>query len=335
MTWIELTRPLLALSVLGALLLGSPTVGAADRPLPLQVVARIPLPGASVRFDYTSIDPTSHRLYIAHMDADELLVFDLQTRRVIKQIHAPGVHGVIAVPALHRIYASATNDHQAVTIDARTDAVVARAPAGDYPDGLAYDSAERHIFVSDESGGVETVLDAAGQRIATIDLGGEAGNVEYDAGTGRVLADVQTRDDIAIIDPRTNRIVHRVPLPGCNHDHGLLIDAKHRLAFVACDGNATLLTLDLRTNKIIDRDLVGANPDVLAYDSSLRRLYVSAESGTVSVFREDAHGLTKLGQAFLATEAHTVAVDPHTHLVYFPLQSGKGDRPELLIMSPR
>jgi DNA-binding beta-propeller fold protein YncE len=335
MTRIQLTRPLLALSVLGALLVGAATVGAADRPHPLQVVARIALPGDSVRFDYTSLDAASHRLYIAHMDADELLVFDIRTRRVVKTIHAPGVHGVIAVPALGRVYASATNDHQALTIDARTDAVIARAPAGDYPDGLAYDPSERHIFVSDESGGVETVLTASGHRIATVPLGGEAGNVQYDAGTGHVLADVQTRDDIAIINPRTNSVIQRVPLPGCNHDHGLLIDASHRLAFVACDGNAILLTLDLRTNKIIDRELVGANPDVLAYDGSLRRLYVSAESGTVAVFREDAHGLTKLGQAFLAAEAHTVAVDPRTHLAYFPLQRGNSGRPELLIMSPR
>lgn len=334
MTWIPLTRPLLALSVLGALLLGAATACAANRPLPLQAVARVALPGASVRFDYTSIDPASHRLYIAHMDADELLTFDVRTRRVIKQIHAPGVHGVIAVPALDRVYASATNDHQALTIDARTGAIVARAPAGDYPDGLAYDPTERHIFVSDENGGVETVLNAAGHRIATVDLGGEAGNVQYDAGTGHVLADVQTRDDIAIIDPRTNRIVQRVPLPGCNHDHGLLVDAKHRLAFVACDGNAMLLTLDLRTMKIIGRALVGANPDVLAYDPSNRRLYVSAESGVVAVFQEDAGGLKKLGQAFLATEAHTVAVDPRTHLVYFALQSGSAGRPQLVIMRP-
>jgi YVTN family beta-propeller protein len=317
------------------LLLGAANVGAANGSLPLREVARISLPGGSVRFDYTSLDPASHRLYIAHMDADELLVFDVRTRRVLKTIRAPGVHGVIAVAALGRVYASATNDHDVLTINARTNAVIARAPAGSYPDGLAYDSAERHIFVSDESGGVETVLNAAGHRIATVPVGGEAGNVQYDQGTGRVLADVQTRDDIAVIDPRSNRVTGRIPLPGCNHDHGLLIDAKHRLAFVACDGNAILLTLDLRTNKIVGRASVGTDPDVLAFDSSLRRLYVSAESGTVAVFHEDAHGLTKLGQAFLATEAHTVAVDPRTHLVYFPLQRGSSGGPQLLIMSPK
>ena len=40
------------------------------------------------------------------------------------------------------------------------------------------------------------------------------------------------------------------------------------------------------------------------------------------------------GQAFLAPEAHTVAVDPRTHLVYFPLENGAGGIPELLIMKP-
>jgi hypothetical protein len=79
---------------------------------------------------------------------------------------------------------------------------------------------------------------------------------------------------------------------------------------------------------------VGATPDVLAFDTSLHRLYVSAESGVVAVFAEHAHSLTKLGQAFLATEAHTVAVDSRTHFVYFPLQSGSTGGAQLLIMKP-
>jgi len=293
------------------------------------------LSGSSVRFDYTSLDPGANKLYIAHMDAGQLLVFDIRTRRVIRTIAAPGVHGVIAVPQLGRVYASATDAREVLTLDSRSGKVIARAPAGQYPDGLAYDPVERHVFVSDESGGVETVLNAGGHRIATISLGGEAGNVQYDSGSGHVLADVQTRNDIAVIDPRTNRIVRRVALPGCSHDHGLLIDASRRLAFVACDGNAKLLTLDLKRMKVVGTASVGGSPDVLAFDSSLRRLYVAAESGEVAVFAERAHGLTKLGQAELAPYAHTVAVDPRTHLVYFPLQRGSNGRPQLLIMAPR
>jgi hypothetical protein len=62
-------------------------------------------------------------------------------------------------------------------------------------------------------------------------------------------------------------------------------------------------------------------------------LYVAAESGEVAVFAESGRRLTKLGQAKLADNAHTVAVDPTTHLVYFPLENVDG-KPILRIMRP-
>ena len=268
------------------------------------------------------------------MDANRLLAFNVVQRKITKTIAAPGVHGVIAVPEIGRVYASATNAREVLTINSRTGAVLARAPAGEYPDGLVYDPVQRHVFISDESGGVETVITAAGHRIATISLGGEAGNVQFDPVTDHVLAAVQTRTDIAVIDPRTDRIIKRVHVPNCVNDHGLLIDAPRRLAFVACDGNAKLLTLDLRTMTFTGTFNVGQSPDVLAFDASNRRLYVSAESGIVAVFAETNTSAKPLGMSFLATEAHTVAVDPTTHLVYFPLQSGSTGKPQLLIMKP-
>ena len=299
--------------------------------LPLQTVASVPLPGASSRLDYASVDAQRHRLYIAHLGSGLVIVFDTKTRRVVKAIPAPGAHGVLAVPALGLLFATATDSRELLTIDERTLKVIARAPAGQYPDGIAWDPDHRRIYVSDESGGVETVFSAAGHKLATIQLGGEAGNVQYDPGSHHILADVQSRNAIAVIDPRSERVLRSVAMPGsCGHPHGLLVDAPHRLAFVACDENATLLTLDLDRLKVIGRTSVGAGPDVLAFDASLRRLYVASESGVVTVFTEHGRGLAKLGQAFLAPEAHAVAVDPSTHLVYFPLQDG----PLLRVMKP-
>lgn len=320
----------LLIGVLASLL---STLAAGSPRFPLKLVARVGLPGPSNRFDYTSIDPTTNRLYIAHMNAGKLLVFDLASRRVIGIVDAPGVHGVIAVPSLHRVFASATDDQEVLTIDARSNKVIAHAPAGSYPDGLVYDPVERHVFVSDESGGVETVLNARGKRLATIQLGGEAGNVQYDAASGHILVAVQTRDEVAVIDPKTNAIIRRLQV-ACDHPHGLLVDSTHQLAFVACDGNAKLLTLDLRRMKVTGTADVGSSPDVLAFDSSLRRLYVAAESGQVAVFAEGAHAVRKLGQTELAPAAHTVAADSKSHLVYFPLESGSNGKPQLLIMKP-
>src|SRR5207247_1820471 len=135
-----------------------------------------------------------------------------------------------------------TDAHELVTIDEQTGAVLRRALAGSYPDGIAYDAPDRAVFVSDESGGAETVADArSGRRLGAIALAGEAGNVQYDPGSRRVLVDVQTRNELVAIDPRRRRIAARYPLPGCVHDHGLHLDPARRLAFIACDGNSTLL----------------------------------------------------------------------------------------------
>jgi DNA-binding beta-propeller fold protein YncE len=317
-------RAIIATAMSGALIFAAAA-------LPLRTVTTRPLPGGSSRLDYASIDSKRHRLYISHLGGGLVIVFDTKARRVVTTIPAPGAHGVLAVPSLHRVFASATDDRQLVTIDARTNKVVARAPAGEYPDGIAYDSADRRVYVSDESGGAETVFGASGRRIGSVPLGGDAGNVQYDPVSGRVLVDVQSRNEVAAISTRTNRVVRRVSLPGCDHPHGLLVDAASRLAFVACDENAKLLTLDLGRMKVTGTADVGDSPDVLAFDRSLRRLYVSAESGNVAVFAERGRTLKKLGQAFLAPEAHTVAVDSSTHLVYFPLQDG----PTLRIMKPK
>lgn len=308
---------------------------AAHQSSPLRLVANVSLPGPGNRFDYMSLDAASDRLYIAHMNAGELLFFDLRRRRVINTVSAPGIHGVIAVPGSHRLYASATDAQQLFTIDSRSGKVIARAPAGRYPDGLAYDAREARVFVSDEVGGSEAVFNAAGRRIGTVDLGGAAGNVQYDAKSGRIIVAVQTRDDLVVIDPARTRIIRRVALPGCDHPHGLQLDPPRRLAFVACDGNALLLTLDLKTMQVTGRASVGGSPDVLAFDTSSRWLYVAAESGEVAVFAEHERTLRKLGQWKLASTAHTVAIDPRNHYSYFPLESGEGGKPELRIMAPR
>jgi DNA-binding beta-propeller fold protein YncE len=111
------------------------------------------------------------------------------------------------------------------------------------------------------------------------------------------------------------------------------VDATAGLAYVACVGNATLLVLDLANLGVLGRFGIGSGADVLALDDGARRLYVAAESGVVSVFAVEGRHLRKLGQARLATRAHSVAVDPATHHVFFPLERVGGE-PVLRVMAP-
>jgi hypothetical protein len=110
------------------------------------------------------------------------------------------------------------------------------------------------------------------------------------------------------------------------------LDVAPRLAFVAGEENHKLAVVDLTSMQTLATYPVGKNPDVLAFDPGLKRSYVSAESGTVTVFRENGKALVQEGTLSMP-HAHTVCVDPDSHLLYFPLQSVDG-RPVLRIMEP-
>jgi len=85
---------------------------------PLKKVADVPLPGSAVRFDYQSLDTSQGRLYIAHMNANQLVVFDTKKRLVVANLDGfPSVHGVWAIPELGRVYASVTGEHKVASVD--------------------------------------------------------------------------------------------------------------------------------------------------------------------------------------------------------------------------
>ncbi len=303
--------------------------------LPLQDVADLPLPGSSSRFDYQAVDTRRRRLFIAHLGAGRLIAFDVAHRRVSGMVGGlPGVRGVAVAPDLGRVYAAATDRHQLVTLDERTLRVRGRAAAGGFPDGVAYDAADALIFVSDVDGRQEMIFQArSGRRVGRVQLSGDPGNVQYDTPTRTMIVAVGSAGEVDVIAPRARRILKRIRVPGCDRPHGVEVVSSQRRAFVACEGNSKLVVVDLARLRARALFSVGEDPDVLDFDPGRRRLYVASESGVVSVFALRGDGLAKLGEAKLADHAHSVAVDPKTHLVYFPLED-VGGKPVLRIMRP-
>ncbi len=304
------------------------------------LVGDFTLGSATNRVDYLSLDPDVHRLFIAKMGAGEVLAFDTAQKKIVaKAGNLPKVTGVLAVPALHRVYASVpgaglassmiaalgmaglSSGHGAVVVLTEDLKEIARLPGGVFPDGIAYDPVDRKIFVSDELGSAITAIDTGTDRVVgRIKAGGEVGNVQFDSATGRIYAPIQSRNELVILDPASNSIIARHPLTGCDHPHGLAIASGAAIGYVACDGNDRLLTVDLRTGAIIDRKPLVHDPDVLAIDSAKQRLYVASESGGLSSFDIGNPAAPEtLGDVFVAPDAHSVAVNSATHELYFPL----------------
>jgi DNA-binding beta-propeller fold protein YncE len=301
----------------------------------LQLIKDYPLSGKATRWDYMNLDAIRSRLFIAHLGDSAVVVVDTKTKKVVGTVgHIGEVHGIIAVPELGRVYATATKTNELVAIDADSLKIVARIPTGAHPDGLAYAPEVHKVYVSDEFGKTETVVDAqSNQRIATIPLGGEVGNTKYDPVSRHIFVNVQGTSELIEIDPATDKLVQRIPVPGADSNHGLLIEPALRLAFIACEGNDKLIVMDLRTKKMVSEFPVAGKPDVLAYDAGLGLLYVASESGVVYLFKVGGQGVTQVGEEKVGANAHTVAVDPATHEVYLPLKPA-GKPPVLRVMRP-
>lgn len=309
-------------------------------------IADIPIGAKTSRFDYESLDPITGRLFVAKMGSAKLLVFNTRGLKPVTELAGfPKVTGVLAVPALHKVYASvpgagigaslsvamgmaglSKGSGALAILNSDTLKEIARLPAGVFPDGIAYDPADQLIFVSDELGGAVTVIGADDDKpVARIDAGGEVGNVQYDPITGKIFAPIQSRDELAEFDPKTLKLVARYPLPGARHPHGLRIAHGAAIGYVACDENDRLLVLDLRTHKLIGNLPLGRDPDVLA-DDGAARLYVASESGALSAFdTSDPANPRKLGDVFVGANAHSVAVDPATGRLFLPLRNLKGE----------
>jgi YVTN family beta-propeller protein len=290
----------------------------------LQTVMDISLPdGGTPSYDQQALDPTTGHLFLAHPGGGDIVVFDSRANKVIgRMLSIPKNHGIAVLPSLKRLYVSETLDNQVYVVNEQTSQIVAKIPVGSAPDMIASDDVDHELFVSNQDSKSDSVIDTRTNRvIATIQLGGEAGNTRYDATLHRVFVAVQTLNQVVAIDPRSHAILSRLTLPAaCQHDHGLILDETLHLGFAACDGSSTAVMLDVQQMKVLSSvQSVGNTPDLLTFDKGRHLLYVASHSGVLTIFSDQHATFQRVYMQCIATNAHSVIVDPTTHQIYMPL----------------
>jgi DNA-binding beta-propeller fold protein YncE len=303
----------------------------------LQLVADVGLPGNPTRFDYQDIDTSLGHLIIAHMNdgtVDVVRLGDGSTVKVLPNI--PVARGVVVGADAGRIFVT-SSPNTLVIIDNQSLAEIGRVTTGEGPDGVGWDPIHKIVAVSDQRDGAVSLIAGAGSGKRTqIVLGGETGNVVFDASRDVFWVSVvmASPDQLVAVDPVAAAVTTRLDLPGCAGAHGLRLHPDGKSAFVACEDNNVLARVDLTGAQPIVTAPVGAGPDVLAVDPGLGWIYVAAESGDLKVFDIGKPGLVLIDSEHPGYNAHSVAVDPATHRVFFPLMAGPNGGPVLRIMRP-
>src|SRR5438105_15711485 len=99
--------------------------------------------------------------------------------------------------------------------------VVKKIPTEAKPDGSAYAAPFHKLYVSDERGKAEAVVDVRTDDIVkTLHFDSEAGMPQYDPVAQKVYVNLQDKNIFAVIAPPTDEVVVRDSVGRCDGNHG-------------------------------------------------------------------------------------------------------------------
>jgi YVTN family beta-propeller protein len=289
----------------------SATSATAEKPFEIEQKWTI---GGTGGWDYLTADPTTHRLYIAHMTRVD--VVDTTDGKVIGAIEGlTRCHGIIIAPDGKTGFVSDGGANDVVVFDTSNFATLTKIQAGTNPDGMAYEGSTNSVWAFNGASKNVTVIDAASRKVVgTVALPGKPEFPQSD-GQGTVFVNIEDKNSIVRLDAKTEKITATWPLAGCDSPSGLAFDKQGGRLFSVCDGKKMVVT-DSRTGKSLATPTIGDGPDAAGYDAGKKLAFSSNGDGTLSVV--DASKATYPAVQTLPTMkgARTMALDPSSGTIY-------------------
>ena len=303
----------LLLVVATGLLTSALSLAAASAGSPYKVVnsARV---GGVGGFDYVFADSAARRLYIPR--SDRVTVFDLDTLQPTGVIaNTASVHGAVVDPKSHHGFSSSK---PVVMWDTRTLATIKTIAVEGNPDGIMFDPFTERVFVLSHRAPNATVIDAKdGTVVGTIDLGGAPEQGVSD-GAGRLYIDIEDKDNVAVVDAKTLKVIANYPFDGKGGTPaGLAFDVKNHVLFACCRNPATCVVLNADNGKILATLPIGAGTDGAVFNPKTMEAFSSQRDGTMTVIKENSPTSFEVEQNVQTkVGAKTLTLDDKTNQIF-------------------
>jgi len=324
----------LAVVAVGALCSAVPQGQPAQGQGELRLTATIPLPDVGGRIDHLAFDAARQRLFIAAIGNDTVEVIDTSTNAHLRSLS--GFHE---------------------------------------PQGLAVLPDLGAVAIANGNTGTLQLLDASTlQTKWTINIGGDADNVRYEAAAKRVF--VAYQGGIAIVDPAAAGVVQRIPINGhpesfqldsqgsrlyanvpdaslviaadrtaatvaarwmtgaCQANYPLALDEPSRRLFVGCRRPASLALFDTAAGKLLGTIPAVGDTDDLFYDASKRRVYVIGGEGFIDIVQREGDSLRRLARVPTRAGARTGLWVADQNRLYLAVPARRGQAAEIRVFAP-
>jgi DNA-binding beta-propeller fold protein YncE len=311
----RITKSLVAVTAL-VLLMGTSALAQSD-----WAVTRTLHVGGDGGWDYMTVDPQTHRLYVPR--STHTMVIDSESGKTIADI--PGqkrAHGVAIVPQANRGFISDGGGDGAVVIfDLKTNTVLGTITAQPDADGIIFDPVSGHVLVVSGDKGVLMTLKPdidpkMGKLDPPIDLGGKPEFLAADS-KGFAYINLVDKDAVAVVDLKARKVTARWTVSPGGNPVGMSMDTMRRLLFIGCRKPQKLIVMSATDGKILADLPIGAGVDATKIDGGLA--FASCADGSLAVARETSPGKFEIVQTVKTPiGARTMGVDPTTHTIYLP-----------------
>ncbi len=279
----------------------------------------IALPGNG-GYDYAFIDQVNHRLYVSHGTAVNVVDLQTEkvigAIGDMKGVHGIAIsnelnRGFITDGKANAIVVFDINTLKVI----KTIPVTGKGP-----DGIIYDSSSKKIFAFEGNSNSAVVIDPVElTQTSTVDLGGAPEFAVAD-GKGLIYNNLEDKSSLNVIDTKSLKVVHNYPLDPCGGPTGIAMDVDNQRLFTVCRQNKGMSVIDAQTGKVIQTLPIGTGVDAVAYDAANKLIIASNGDGTATIFKQHSADNYEMVQTLTTQyRAKTMALDATTHKLYFPV----------------
>ncbi len=228
-----------------------------------------------------------------------------------------GVHGIAFDVAQGKGFTSNGRSNNVSVFNTKTNKVITQIATGQNPDAIMYEPFSKKIITCNGRSKTLSFIDPIKNMLVdSVSVGGKPETAVSDD-QGKIYVNIEDKNEIAVIDVKTFKVINRWSLKPGESPTGLAIDTKTKRLFAGCE--KLLIVMDANTGKIINKITIGDGCDGVVFDAETKNIFTANGEGTISVIHEDNKNKFNLTETVITKKgARTISLDTKTHLLYLP-----------------